>query len=375
MDFNIVPVDNKADKLRFVKCQWNFYKNEPNWVPPIIAERLEVLDEKKNPFFKHSKIKLFLAKSGREIVGRIAAIINSNHNDTHNDKVGFFGFFECVDDQDVANALFDAAAEWLKENGMDTMRGPENPSQNDDCGLLTDAFDLIPHLMMPYNPEYYISLFENAGFVKSMDLYAYQLLNEVYMTEKLKRMQNVVRERYKVTIRNMSFRDKVQFRKDVDTLKEIYNAAWEPNWGFVKMTDEEFDHLAKNLKQLAEPTTTYIAEIDGKPIGFALGMPNINESLIHNKKGSLLGALWHILTKKKKIKTLRIIVLGVLPEYQKTGVDAVMFYEMGVRAEKIGILEGEASFILENNTMMNRAATQTMNGKLYKTYRLYDRAL
>ena len=373
MDFTITEVSSKADLLKFVKSQWYFYQNDPNFVPPIIADRKKLLNTKKNPFYKHSVIQLFMAVSDGLVIGRIAAIINDNHNKTWKDKVGFFGFFECINDQKVANSLFDAAADWLKARGMESMRGPENPSQNDEVGLLADGFDLPPVILMTYNPKYYMTLIENYGFKKAKDLYAYHLINKEYLSDKAQRLQNIIRQRYKVSLRNVNFKNKEQFKKDVDTLKDIYNRAWEPNWGFVKMTEEEFDFLADDLKMIADPEYTFIAEINGKVAGFALGLPDINQSLIYNKGGSLLGALWHMTTKKKKINTLRIIVLGVLPEYQKTGIDSIMYYELGTRGIPKGVQFGEASWILEDNTMMNRGLTVTMKSERYKTYRLYEK--
>lgn len=372
MDFVVKPVETKTDKMRFIRSQWNFYKGDKYWVPPIIADRIKVLDIKKNPFFKHSLIQLFIAESQGKIIGRIASIINYNHNKTHKDEVGFFGFFECIDSQEVANSLFDAAGDWLRSRGMTAMRGPENPSQNDDCGLLIDGFESSPVLLMTYNPKYYINLIENYGFINAKTLYAYELKLETFMTEKLARMQNIVRERYNVTVREVNFKNKNQFKNDVKTIKEIYNAAWEPNWGFVKMTDEEFDFLAEDLKPVAESSLCMILEIDSKPVGFALGLRDINQSLIHNKTGSLFGALWHIFTKKKTINMLRIIVLGVLKEYQKLGLDGILYYEFSERGPKLGIRKAEASWILEDNQMMNRALSVTMNGNIYKKYSLYQ---
>jgi GNAT superfamily N-acetyltransferase len=374
MEFKIIPVTNKAEKLRFIKSQWNFYKDDRNFVPPIIADRQKLLDTEKNPFYQHSDMQLFFAESNSgEIVGRIAAIINHNHNTTHNDKVGFYGFFECIDNQDVANQLFDTAGNWLKARGMDSMRGPENPSQNDEIGLLTEGFDSPPVILMTYNPEYYIKLTEGYGFTKAKELYAYELMMESFVTDKLRRLHDIVTEREKVTLRNINFKNKEQFKKDVATIKDMYNKAWEPNWGFVKMTNEEFDFLADDLKQIADPAFAFIAEIKGKPAAFALALPDINQALIGNKKGSLLGALWCLITKKKKINCVRIIVLGVLPEFQKTGIDAVMYYAFLKRGPAKGIIRGEASWILEDNTMMNRGLTSTMNGRVYKKYRLYEK--
>jgi hypothetical protein len=375
MDIKIIPIVSKADLIKFIKCQWLFYKEDPNWVPPLISDRLKLLDTNRNPFFKHSIMQLFLAESEGEIVGRIAAIINDNHIKTHNEKVGFFGFFECINNQEIADRLFDTAGDWLRSRGMEIMLGPENPSVNDEIGLLIDGFDSPPVILMTYNPKYYINLIENAGFIKAKDLYAYFLKMGEWMTDKLERGQKLAREKYNITIREVNFKDKTQFKKDVDTLKEIYNSAWQYNWGAIKMTEEEFDFLAADLKQIAEPSFTFIAEIKGVPVGFALALPDINKLLINNKKGGLLGAAWRLILQKKKINFIRIIVLGVLPEHRNAGVVAVMYYELGERGAKRNIFSGEASWILEDNLMMNRALTVTMHGKIYKTYRLYYKSL
>jgi GNAT superfamily N-acetyltransferase len=375
MNFKIETVENKKGLLRFVKSQWNFYKNNMNWVPPLISERMKILDVNKNPFFKHSKIRLFLAESGDEIVGRIAAIINDNHNKTHNDTVGFFGFFECINNQEVADALFSEAGKWLNENGMTVMRGPMNPSTNDDLGCLINGYEHSPVIMMPYNPEYYHRLIEKAGFEKAKDLFAYKLTLETFVTEKMKRVQNSLRQRYKVVIREMNVKNKKEFKKDVEIFKNVYNKAWEPNWGFVRMTNEEFDFLADDLKQVLDPKFALIAESEGKVAGFALALPDINQCLIHNKKGRLIPALWHLMTKKKFMNTIRIIVLGVLPEYQRTGIDSILYYEFLERGKNSNFKIGEAGWILEDNVMMNRGLTTTMNGEHYKTYRIYDKSI
>jgi len=371
----IITVSNSSELKRFIKSQFNFYKDDKNFVPPLIMDRLKLLNKDKNPFFKHSKMELFMVEENGNILGRIAAIINDNHNKTHNDKVGFFGFFECENNQETANLLFDEAKKFLSKNGMTEMRGPANPSLNDECGLLIDGFDSPPVILMTYNPKYYINLIENYGLSKVKDLYAYHLVNEEYVSEKLERMQSIVRKRNSLTIRSMNFSNKKQFKLDVATLKYIYNNAWEPNWGFVKMTDEEFDFLANDLKSIADPDYALIAEINGKPAGFALALPDINQCLIHNKNGYLLPGIWHLLTKKKKIDLLRIIVLGILPQYQRTGADAVLYWELGTRGKPKGIKYGEASWILEDNEMMNKGLTTTMLGKVYKTYRLYQKTI
>lgn len=375
MNVSIVTVKSQADIDTFIDAQWLFYKNDPNFVPPLKMDRKKLLNKKVNPFYKHAEMELFLAKRNGAIVGRIGAIVNWNHNKTHNDKVGFFGFFECENNQETADALLQAAGEFLKKHSMTQIRGPVNPSMNDETALLVEGFDSPPVVLMTYNPPYYANLIENAGMKKVQDLLAYRLHNEEYLSDKLRRMTDIVRERNNVTIRSVNFKNKEKFLKDVQTLKEIYNSAWQPNWGFVKMTDEEFDFLANDLKQIADPDFTIIAEIKGQPVGFALGLPDINQSLIYNKSGGLLSGIWHLLTKKKHITITRIIVLGVLPEYQKTGVDAVMYWELGDKARKKGRPYGEASWILEDNVMMNRALTTTMKGEVYKRYRLYQKTL
>lgn len=375
MNVQIHPVQNRKDLIKFIKSQWLFYKNDPNFVPPLIADRLKLLNREKNPFFKHSEMQEFLAYRNNQIVGRIAAIKNDNHNITHSDKVGFFGFFESINDQEVADALFLSVEEWLAKRGLDTIRGPEDPSQNDELGLLIDGFDSPPMVLMKYNPPYYIDLIQNSGFHLAMTLYAWSLDQKNYMTDKLERLQSIVRQRYKITIRPVNFKNKEQFKKDVDTLKYIYNMAWEKNWGFVKMTDEEFDFLVDDLKQVADPNLALICEIDGKPAGVALGIPDINQVLIYNKKGSMLGAAWNLMTKSKKINQMRVIILGVLKEYRNTGADSVLYYEISKRAIARGITKGEASWVLEINQEMNRALQQTIQGTIYKKYALYEKPI
>jgi GNAT superfamily N-acetyltransferase len=228
---------------------------------------------------------------------------------------------------------------------------------------------------MTYNPQYYSRLMEQFGLRKVKDLYAYRLTAEGFLNPKLERVQAMVREREKLTVRSVNFKEKAAFERDVKILKEVYNAAWEPNWGFVKMTDAEFDFLAADLKQIAEPDLVLIAERDGKPVGFALGLPDINQALIYNRSGGIIGAVLALMLKKKRIRRGRIIVLGVLPAFQRLGIDAVLYYEIGTRMTRgQGYTEGEASWILEDNVMMNRAA-EMMHGEIYKTYRLYEKTV
>lgn len=371
-EIKIKKVESKSDLMKFIKMQWSVYKNDPYWVPPLIMDRKKMLNKEKHPFYKHAQADFFLAEKNGEVVGRIAAIKNELHNKYHNDNTGFFGFFECINDQKVANALFDTAKAWLKEHGCDNMRGPANPSSNDEWGMLLEGFDDEPRILMTYNPKYYLDLCDNYGFVKSKDLVAYKLENQkVTASEKLKRVAELARQRSKIVIKQLDMKN---FNTDLAKVKEVYNKAWAPNWGFVPMTNEELDATAADLKQLAEPSLVLFGEIDGKNVGFALTMLDYNH-IFKKLNGRLFPfGFLKLLSKKEKseIKWCRIITLGLIPEYQKKGLDAVFYWEIVNRAAAKGILLGEASWILEDNEMMNRGARDVMNGSVYKKYRIYD---
>lgn len=373
MSVVIRPVASRSEREKFIKLQWKFYRNEPNWVPPLLYDRRKVLDTKKNPFYQHAAIQLFIAYKDGEAVGRIAAIRNDNHNIEHDDKIGFFGFFECIDDQSVADALFIAASDWVKAQGLDVLRGPVNPSTNDDIGLLIDGFEYPPTFLMVYNPRYYQRLIEAHGFVKTKDMYAYLLRAEQVLTPKLERGQAIVRERYGVTVRDFDFK---RLEEEAALVRDIYNKAWEKNWGAVAMTDAEFNTLAKDMVQVVSnhKRLVFFAERNGEAVGFALSLPDLNELLIHNKRGWLIPGALRMLTGSKKISLARILVLGILPEHRGKGIDSVLYYETLRRAGSYGIHRGEASWVLEDNVMMNRGA-KLMNAELYKTYRVFDKAL
>jgi hypothetical protein len=375
MELKVTTVKSKSDLVKFIKSQWNFYQNDQYFIPPIIADRMKLLSKDKFPFFKHAEMEMFMVESAGKVVGRIAAIKNDNHNLIHEDKIGFFGFFECIDNQEVADLLFEHAANWLKSKGLTHARGPLNPSINDEIGTLIEGFDESPQILMTYNPRYYPTLIENAGFAKVKDLFAYKLHYRDFATDKMKRLQGLLREKYKVTVREVNFKNKKQFLEDIETLKGIYNKAWQMNWGAVKMTDEEFDFLAADLKPIAEQSLVYILDVKGVPAGFHIALPDLNQVFKYNRGGSMIGAIWHMLTKKRRINRVRIMVLGVLPEFQKLGLDAILYYESGERADKLKLNDAEASWILEDNEMMNKGLTTSMNGKVYKKYRVYEKAI
>jgi GNAT superfamily N-acetyltransferase len=367
----IRPVLTRRDERAFIKFQWVPYRGNPYWVPPLLMDRRKLIDRRKNPFYHHAELGLWLAERDGRIVGRIGAIVNHNHNGEHNEKTGFFGFFECLDDQETATALFEAACRWLKEKGMEAVRGPASPSVNDEYGLLVEGFDHPPVIMMPYNPPSYARLIEGAGFVRIKDLYAYDLDSRTVFSDKLIRGAEIVRKRTGVTIRQIDMGD---FENEVKRIRELYVRGWSRNWGEVPMTEEEFDSLSKDLKMAIEPRIALIAEIKGKPVGFGLTLPDYNQILIKNRRGYLLPALLRVLLFRKRIHYARVMVLGVLPEYQATGIGGVLFYETGRRSVEAGYTRGEAGWVLEDNLLMTRGA-EMMNGKLWKRYRIYQKSL
>ncbi len=376
MSLAIRQITSKSDKLKFIRFLWDIYGDDPNWVPPLEMDRMKLIDEKKNPFYHHSNTAWFLAEDKGKVVGRIAAIINHNHNSFHNDQTGFFGFFECINDKNVALKLFEAAENFLRSKGMTHVLGPVNPSTNDETGLLIEGFDRPPVLLMTYNPRYYINLIEGCGYSKAKDLYAWLLSTDTSRSEKLIRVTEAMQKRAGITIRSFNKKD---FTNEVNRIKTLYNSAWEKNWGFVPMTDEEFDFLAADLKQIYDPDLIFFAEKNGETIGFALSLPDANQAFAAGPRiprgfMNLPIAVWNLLTKKKAIDTVRILVLGVAKEHRNRGIDAMFYRKTIEAAEAKGYKYGEASWILDDNDMMNRAI-EMMNGRKYKTYRVYGKDL
>ncbi len=367
----IHPVQSARDKSVFIRFPWTVYKGNSHWVPPLLSDRKKLIDTKRNPFYKHAQLHLLLAERDGEVVGRIGAIVNENHIREHSEKVGFFGFFECIDEQAVATALLDAASAWLRERGMKTARGPASPSVNDEYGLLVDGFDKSPAILMPYNPPHYARLIEGAGFTKAKDLYCYEVSSDKVFTEKFTRVSEMFKKRAGVTFRSINMKD---FNNEVERIREMYNRGWARNWGAVPMTKEEFEYAAKDLKAIVNPDLVVIAEVKGQPVGFGLSLPDLNLVLKDNARGYLLPALIRLVLFKKRINRVRIVILGVLPEYRNSGIGGVLFHETATRGVRNGMYKGEAGWVNDDNVMMIRGA-EMMNGVKYKTYRLYERPL
>jgi GNAT superfamily N-acetyltransferase len=370
----IVPVSTAEEKRAFLRLPERLYADDPNWVCPLRVERRDFFNPRKNPFFDNAQVQLFLARQEHDIVGRISAHIYHSHNRTHNERTGFFGFFECENDYAIADALLKRAAAWLKEHGMDRMRGPANFTTNHEVGFLIDGFDRPPVVMMTYNPPCYPEFAERFGITKVMDLYAYYAHDSVPIPDRVARLIGRVRERSHATIRTL---DMSRFDEEVQLIKSIYDRAWAPNWGFVPMTDAEFFHMAKDLKQIVDPEILLFAEIDGQAVGFSLALPDINQVLIRLNGRlfpfGLIKLLW--LTKVRKvIGQVRVLVMGILPEYQKRGIDNLLYHEIYNRGPAAGYHAAETSWILETNDMMNRVA-ENLGYSRYKTYRMYEMAL
>jgi len=371
------PVTSGRDLRRFIDFPYRLHARDPLWVPPLRRDVALLLSRDKNPFFEHAEAEYFLAESDGQVVGRIAAIANRLHNEYHRDKVGFFGFWETTDDQAVADALLAAAAAWLRTRGFDTMRGPASFSTNDESGLLVDGFDTPPVLMMPHNPPYYLTLLERAGFTTAKNLLVYQHGlpdgNLLPVPERLARATELISKRLGLTVRPLNMRD---FKGEVERVKELYNKAWEANWGFIPMTDHEIDHLATQFKPVVVPELVPFAEIDGKVVAFALALPDLNAVFQTNRSGRMfpviLKLLWAL--KTRKLTRLRILLLGVLPEYRGKGIDAVLYHWIWTKGGERHIGWGEAGWILEDNPAMN-AGLLKMGFTVYKTYRLLDRPL
>jgi len=370
MSIKIEVIRKKKDLNAFLKFPYEIYRGDPNWVAPLLFDQKRLLDPKINPFFLHAQMTRLVAKKNGKIVGRICAIDDRNYIEHWKEPVGFFGFFECINDQEVADALFEAAADWLKPRGVDTMRGPTNPSTLDTCGILADGFERPPVFLMAYNPPYYLELLDKAGFNSAKELYAYRLgVNDV--PDKIISMAERYKENVTVNIRTIDLKD---IKGEIERVRLVYNQAWSENWGFVPATFEEFEHSADDLKQILDPEFVYIAEDGDTPVGFSLAIPDYNQALIHLNGRLLPFGIFKLLYHKRHINFARVPIMGVIKEYRKQGIDVVFYLNSILRAKKLGYTGGELSWILEDNVSMNRVL-QMINAKIYKRYRMYEKAI
>jgi hypothetical protein len=378
MSLEIERVETGKQLREFVKFSWTVYEKDPNWVPPLYFERLDFLNKNKNPFFEHAEADYFLVRRDGRVVGTIAAILNHRHNEFHQENVAHFGLFEVLDDPEAAAMLLDTASHWAMERGTDKILGPLNLSTNDECALLIEGFDSPPVVLMTYNPRYYSGFIEAAGFSKAMDLLAWNrdIADMVHnLPEKLVRVVQKVKDRYRLTIRPINLKD---WDNEVERIEMVYNSAWEKNWGFVPMTHAEIRHLASSLKMILDPAVAFAVEKDGETVGFSLSLPDVNAPLLRIRPGpSLISsylAMVRLLLTRRDTRRIRVFALGVIEEYRARGVDALLYYETAVNALPHGYEWAEASWILENNDAMNRAI-EMLGSVIYKKYRIYQKAL
>jgi GNAT superfamily N-acetyltransferase len=366
----VVPVRGTRALRQFLDLPYSLYANDPYWVPPLRIAQKQLFDRKEHPFYRHGEIECFLALRDGRVAGRIAAILDRNYNEYHGDHSGFFGFFESERSQAVADALFAAASMWLKDHGAQVIRGPVNPSTNYECGLLVDGFDSCPYLMMPHNPPYYAELVERAGFRKAKDLYAHLTDPESASgaLERLQRLEKRMAAENRIRVRSIR---KEAFDEDVALAWQVYNASWSRNWGFVPMTRDEFCFMARDMKSILVPDLVLFGEVDGKVVGFALGLPDINRALKHAGGRLFPLGLLKILYHKRSIRSFRVVALGVVEQYRTAGVAAGFYLELLRRAMALGYRECEMSWVLEDNTLMNRSI-EALGGRRYKTYRIYE---
>jgi len=371
----IRPVASKRELNAFIELPWRLYRNEPNWVPPLRFERRQFLDRRRNPFFEHAEAEYFLAWRDGHPVGRITAQVDRNLNEFQSNSWGLFGFFECEQDPEVARALLDAAEAWLRARGRDRMVGPMNFTTNDECGVLVEGFERPAIILTDWTHRYYPGLLEGAGLEQAMDTLMWELYNDAGQVSDVHpaiwKMAEEVQSEHGIVVRPMR---KKNLEAEIGRFLEVYNAAWERNWGFVPLTEGEVRHYAKQLKPLLDENWAFIAEKDGETVGAALTLPDLNQ-VFKKMNGRLLPLGWaRFLLEKRRIDRVRVFALGVKREWQHTGIAARFYqlhFESAARTPQKG---GEMGWILESNTAMNRAM-EGMGGKIVRRYRLYEKVL
>lgn len=370
MNIEIREANTKKEIYAFIDFCHDLYAGDKNYVPEIFMGQKDMFNKEKYPFHENGKVQCYLAYQDNKIVGRIAAIKNPPYNDYHKSNIGFFGFFEFIESKEVAEKLLTKAKEWLASENYDYLMGPTNFSTNETAGFLVDGFHEPPKIMMTYNYPYYDRILKEIGLEKEMDLFAYKIPTKTVSDKSIK-MFGMLEERLKrqgIIIRNVNVKN---FDKEAAEIKKMYNLAWENNWGFVPFTDKEFEHIAKDLKMLIDPKFAYMAEHEGKPVGFSISVPDINEITKSFKRGRLFPFnIFKLLLNKRKTKCVRIMATGVVEDYRRKGIEAIFFAKNILEARERNLDGGEASWILENNAEMVQSA-EKLNGIRYKTYRLY----
>jgi GNAT superfamily N-acetyltransferase len=364
----VTPISLPRDITRFVQTWFPIYENDPQWVPPLLIDRKRFFDPAKNPYFESAEVQCFIATLDGRDVGTIAAVVDAAYQE-HEPGSGFFGFFEFIDDATVADALFSAAREWLVDKGMTKALGPFNFNTNHEFGLLVNGFDSPPFVLNPHNSAYYPAIYESLGLRKAMDWYAYHVDASMPGILKVRRVGERVLARHpEIKVRPI---DLSNYEQEVERLHSIYDDAWEQNWAHVKVSDAEFQFLAKGLKQIIDPELCFVVEIDGRTVGMSITLPDLNQA-VKKTKGRLFPFGWlHLVFRKRHINRVRVFMLGIAQEFQHLPLGAVLYGRTFNVAVKKGLATGEASLILENNIRM-RGALEKMGATIEKTYRNYE---
>lgn len=371
MAVEIRPVTLPGDIGRFIGSWWEIYRGDPHWVPPLKLERKEFLDPGRNPYFKVADVQCFVALRDGKVVGTISAQVDKGYQAV--DKgVGFFGFFEFVDDAEVSRGLLDAALGWLRARGMSRAMGPLNFNTNHECGLLVEGFDSDPLVLMTWNRPYYPGHYDALGLAKAEDLLAYWLVNDGPIPPRVGALADRFIERHpEVSIRSVDVKD---YDNEVRIAYDIYNDAWQDNWGFVRLTDAEFDAVAKGLKPMVDARYTYLAYVGNEPAAFSLTLPDFNQ-VVKPMNGSVFPiGWWHWLTRPAKIDQIRVFALGVKRKFQHLPLGAPLYKRTWEAGQAAGVKGAECSWILESNHRM-RGAVEKMGATVYKRYRIYGREL
>ncbi|MGI9257183.1 MAG: GNAT family N-acetyltransferase [Salinispira sp.] len=374
---DIYPLESKNDIKQFIQLPYLVYRGQRRvynaWVPPLNMDIKHIFDRAHNGFYEHAELQVFLArKNGSKngsVVGRIAAMVDADYCAHQQAGTGFVGFFECIDDAQVAAALFSQAEIWLRKRGMKRVIGPVNGNINGAIGNQIDSFEIPPVIEMPYSPPYYGSFYADAGYRKAADLYSYRMDTRLRLSEKIIRVTKIALKRNNVEIRRTRMKE---WDSMVDVVREIWNEAWAENWGYVPWNKEEFRQLAKNLKLVLDPEVTLFAYVDNVPVGFAFPIPNVNDTL-RTLNGRLLPfGVFKLLRAKSRAQQLRIAAFGVRKEYHNKGIDAAFIYELYTKGEGKGYNSAEFSWILEENTAL-RNLLENWGAEHYRTHRMYEK--
>lgn len=368
----IVVVEGGSELKEFIDLPWNLYAEYPRWVPPLKKEVSRLLDPRRHPFWSSAERRLFLARRGSQVVGRIAGIIDRRYNEFHGEQMGIWGFFECADDPAAAATLFSAVETWARREGMTFVRGPLNPSTNYEVGLLVEGFDYPPALMMPYNPPYYSRLVESCGFAKEKDLLAFLIDGDYRLPEWMDSMAGRIARKKGIHIRLIRPKD---YDAEFALIREIYNDSWSANWGFVPLSDEEMRDIQNSVKSFADPDLAFFIYYEDEPAAVCVIFPDINPLLKRlNGRIGLLGLLKALLY-SRKINGLRLLMFGVKEKYRQLGVPLLAFhhiYEVVRKKRKYQYLE--MGWTLEDNEAVNTLAVEA-SARPYKRYRIFRKSL